>query len=134
MAAHTDQIAEVEQLKQFKPCLADNILPYIDLNALSRSLQVRKSSLAHQSHRQDSPGKANVALLSLQICGGGFAKLGRKVGNGVRPTKFVWIRSQAQRLNLLQFFLTLLKLLARLKFQRKILSDIAGEYSGQRSR
>src|SRR5712664_3071659 len=95
MAAHTNQVAEVKQFKELKP------------------------SLAHQTHRQDSSGKANVALLSLQICGGGFAKLGRKVGNGVGPTKFVWIRSQAQRLNLLQFFLTLLKLLARLKFQRE---------------
>jgi hypothetical protein len=44
----------------------------------------------------------------------------------------VWIRFQAQRLNLLQFLLTLMKLLARLKLQRKILSNIAGEYSGQR--
>src|SRR6266849_3355934 len=119
MAAHTNQIAEVKQLKQFKPRLADHVFLYINLNALSGPLQVRKSRLAHQTHRQDSPGEANVPVLSLQIRAGGPVKLRRKVSGSIGPTKFVWIRSQAQRLNLLQFFLTLLKLLARLKFQRE---------------
>jgi hypothetical protein len=45
--------------------------------------------------------------------------LGRQLGNGIAPTKFVWICFQAQGLNLLQLFLTLLKLIARLKLQRE---------------
>src|SRR6266853_7037838 len=119
MAAHTNPLTDVAQFIKFKPSLAAYILLYVDLNALSGPLQVRKSRLTHQAHRQDSPGKANVTVRSLQIRAGRRAKLGSQIGNGIGPTKFVWICSQAQRLNLLQFFLTLLKLLARLKFQRE---------------
>src|SRR5712672_1172981 len=119
MAAHTNQIAEIEQFIEFKPSLTDYILLYVDLNALSGPLQVRKSRLTHQAHREDSASDANFTVRSLQIRAGSRAKLGGQIGNSIGPTKFVWIGSQAQRLNLLQFFLTLLKLLARLKFQRE---------------
>jgi hypothetical protein len=94
---------------------------------------VRKASLAHQAHGQDSPSNSNLAAVSLQIGSGGLVKLAGQLGNRVGPAKFVWIRFQAQRLNLLQFLLTLLKLLARLKLQKENPFRYCREYSGQRS-
>src|SRR6266481_4922117 len=99
MAAHTNQIAEVEQFIEFKPSLADYIPLYVDLNALSGPLQVRKSRLTHQAHRQDSPGKANVTAHSFLVRAGRRARLGGQTGNSIGPPKFVLICPQDQRMN-----------------------------------
>jgi hypothetical protein len=59
--------------------------------------------------------------------------LGRQLRSRIGPSKFVRVRVQAQRLDLLQLFLALLKLVAWLKLQRENpFRIIAGEYSGQR--
>jgi hypothetical protein len=85
-------------------------------------LQVRKAGLAHEAHRNDSSRDANFPLVSLQIGAGTLAKFCGELRDRIAPAKFVWICLQAEGLNLLELFLTLLKLFARLKWQRKILS------------
>src|SRR6266481_8241763 len=119
MPAHTNQVAEVQQLKKLEPALSHNVLLYVDLDAPPHTLQVCKPGLAHQAQRNDAPGNADFSAGGLQLRARGRAKLGCQLRNRVAPPKLVWVRCQAQRLDLLQLFLALLKLLAWLKWQRE---------------
>ena len=122
MSANANGIAQVQQLKQLESTLSDHILFHVDLKALSGALQVRETGLAHEAHRNDSSRDADFPLVGLQIGAGSLAKLGGQLRDRIAPAKFVRVCLQAKGLNLFELFLTLLKLFARLKLQRKILS------------
>src|SRR5579859_697880 len=134
MSAHTDPIPKVQQLKKLEPAFTYHVLFNVNLEALSGPLQVREPSLTHQSQGNDAPGNPNLPAVSLQVCPRGSGKLGRQIRNSVGPAEFMRVRWKTQRLDLTQFFLTLLELIARLELQWKILSISAGEYSGPRLR
>src|SRR5271156_5906973 len=92
---------------------------------------MRESRLAHQPARNNASRHAHLYLLRLQLRGLRLPKLRHDRRWRMRPAKLVRKRRVPQRLNLFQFFLSLLELVARLKLQDKFLSkNVAREYSG----
>ncbi len=133
MPAHADGISQVEQLEELEATFAHNILLYVDLDSLARPLQMRKTRLAHQSERNNAPGHAQFSLPCLQLRSGRLAVFSNQRRWRIRPTKFARKHVEAQRLDLLEFLLALLKLIARLKLQLGIpFRGNAAEYSGPR--
>jgi len=123
VAAHSNRITQIQQVKQLKTALADNVLLYIHLDATSRSLQVGKSGLAHQPERYDPSGHAHFALVSLQCRSGRLAILLHQRRRRIRPAKLPRIRIVPQRRDLLELLLALFELVPRLKLQLEILSE-----------
>src|SRR5580658_676046 len=123
MSTNTDQIAEIEKLKQRKAALADNVFLYIDLNALAGALKMGEPGFAHQAQRNKTPRHVQLLLVGFQLRGGFFSILIHKGRWRVRPAKFSWKRLIAESLYLLEFLLALFKLLAGLKLQSEILSE-----------
>ena len=134
MPANSDRIAQIEQMKQLESLVAQHIFTRINLHALARALQMRETRLAHQSIADDAPRYAHFALVGLEFrrrCGAeyfstivaGVSVQRNSRGNGSIP----------KRSNLLEFFLALLKLVARLEFQTKdsFRSQWSGKYRGQ---
>src|SRR5260370_3312288 len=69
--AHANRVAQIQQVKQLKSLLSDNIFLYIDLSALSASLQVRKTRFPHQPESHDAAGDTHFLIPSrLQFRGG----------------------------------------------------------------
>src|SRR6267143_1698130 len=133
VAAHSNRITQIQQVKQLKTALADNVLLYIHLDATSRSLQVGESGLAHQPERYDPSGHAHFALVSLQCRSGRLAILLHQRRRRIRPAKLPRIRIVPQRRDLLELLLALFELVPRLKLQLEILSEwSAREYNGPR--
>src|SRR5205807_4794602 len=60
--AHADRITQVQQMKQLKPFFADNIFLYVDLDAPSSTLQVRKARLTHKPGRYNSAGHSHFPI------------------------------------------------------------------------
>src|SRR5437773_2738945 len=106
-------------MKQVESFFADNIFLRVDLDTLSGTLQVRKARLTHQAERYDAARDTHFALSRLQFRCSGLGVLLDESSRRIRPAKFSWIWIVPQRLDLLEFFLTLLKLVARLKLQRE---------------
>ena len=78
---------------------------------------MRESRFAHQAIADDPARDANFALIGLELrrrCGG--ILLDDRRGR-LGPAKLARKRIDSQRSNLFEFFLALLKLVARLKFQ-----------------
>lgn len=123
VAADADRIAQVQQVEQFETALADGVLPHIDLYTAAVSLQVSKTGLAHQPVGNHTPGYADFAPGRLQILRSGFAEGIRERARGIRPAKFAGIGIVTECPNLIEFFLPLLKLVARLEFQCEVLSS-----------
>src|SRR6516165_8957367 len=80
---------------------------------------MRESSLTHQAVRHNAPSDARLLAIRLEFgsssLGVFFAQFGRRFG----PTKFARECLVSKGLNLFQFFLSLLKLILRLKVQMK---------------
>src|SRR6266550_4162948 len=74
--AHANRISQVQQMKQLESLFADNVFLYIDLNALARPLQVRKTRFPHQPEGHDAaseiPGDTDRAPApgSVQVSSG----------------------------------------------------------------
>ena len=110
-------------MEELKAAIADSILPYIDLDALARALQVREAGLPHQPVGNDTPGDAHFPFVGFQFRPGSLLVGIDQRGRSVRPAKFARKWVEAQGLNLLEFLLALLELVARLKLQEgKVLS------------
>ena len=96
---------------------------------------MRETRLAHQAIADDAARDANFALLGLELrrrCARIF--LDDRRGR-LGPAKLARKRIDSQRSNLLEFFLALLKLVARLKFQSgKNPFRRSGKYIGARAR
>src|ERR1700693_2353487 len=60
-------IPKIEQVKKLEAALADNIFLYIDLDASSRTLQMRKTRLPHQPIGNDAPSDAHLTLVRFQF-------------------------------------------------------------------
>ncbi len=117
MPANPDRITQVEQVEQFESLIAQHILARIDLHALPRALQVRETRLTHQAIANNAAGNANLTLLGLQLrrsCGRIFLDDRRR---SLGAPKLTRKRIDSQCSDLLEFFLALLKLVPRLKFQ-----------------
>src|SRR5690349_8420186 len=106
-------------MKQLESFFADNVFLHVDLDALASALQVRKTRLAHQAKRYDAARDTHFALSRLQFRCGRLGVLLYESSRCIRPAKFSWIWIVPQRLDLLEFLLALLKLVARLKLQRE---------------
>src|SRR5271163_5364795 len=92
---------------------------------------MREARFAHQPVRDHAPRHAHLYLLRLQLRGLRLSKFRRDRRWRMRPAKLVRKRRVTQRLNLFQFFLSLLELVSWLKLQDKFLSrNVASEYSG----
>src|ERR1700682_4115690 len=123
----------MQPVKKLEAGFADNIFLYIDLDASSRTLQMRKTRLPHQSVGNDAPGDTHLALVRFQFRPGRLTELASQGRRSVRPTEFPGIGIEPQRLNLLKFLLPLLKLVLRFKLQARIPFGVsAREYSGPR--
>src|ERR1700741_4697093 len=105
-------------MEQLETPIADGVLPDVNLNPLSGTLQMREARLAHQPVRNDAPRYAPFPLVSLQIRRGRVLILLSQHSRRISPAKFARKGIQTQRLDLLQLPLTLFKLVARLKLQR----------------
>ena len=118
-------------MKELETLFTHNIFLYIHLNALTHPLQMGKPGLAHKPERDDAPRHAHFPLVGLQLGGGSRTELLHQGRGRIRPAELPRIRIMPQRLDLLELLAALLKLVARLKFQGKILSTaMAAEYSG----
>jgi len=62
-------------MKQLESLLANNILLYIDLNALTSPLQVRKAGLPHQPQGRDAAGDADLAFCRFEFQAGSLTVL-----------------------------------------------------------
>ena len=119
MPAHTDGIAQVQQVKQLKSLLPDNVPSHVNLDFLSRSLEMGEPRLAHQSIRDHAPGNPHFALVRFQFRTARLSVLLYQRSRRIRPAKFTGIRIMSQRLDLFEFLVALFKLVARLKLQRE---------------
>src|SRR5713226_4177643 len=104
-------------MKQLEALFADNIFPHVNLDSLSRSLEMGESRFAHQSIREKAPGNPHFAPVRFQVRPARFSILLYQCGRRIRPAKFPGIRIVPQRPDLFEFFLALFKLVARLKLQ-----------------
>src|SRR5207248_10573977 len=116
MPPNPDGVAKVEELKHLEATLADNILLYIDLDALPSALQMREACLAHEPQRND-PSRNAYLVLRVQLWAGFFPVFLAQGRRRVGPTKLAWIRIESERLTLLELLSSLLKLVARLELQ-----------------
>jgi hypothetical protein len=78
-----------------------------------------KPGLAHEPEGNQPSGDSDFMFFGFQGLGGFFATLIHKRCGSIAPPKLAWIQLIPQGFNLFEFFLTLLKLFARLKFQRR---------------
>src|ERR1700724_2389074 len=117
MATNPDVIAQVQQLEQLKSLFSDYILLYINLNSLSRSLQMGKPSLSHQAIRHYPACQANLHPVRFESLGTCSAMFLNQFGWRVRPPKFPRKPFIAKRLYLLQFLLSLFNLVPRFELQ-----------------
>src|SRR5213082_3676311 len=92
-------------MKKFESVFSHHIFLHIDLNALPRALQMRKSRFSHQPERNEAPRYPDFALVRLQIGRGGGAELLYKRARSFCPTEFARIRIVAQRPYLFDLFL-----------------------------
>src|SRR6476661_1349070 len=67
--ANAYQIAKIQQLKERKAALADDVLLYINLNALTRALYMGEACFAHQAEGNQPPSDADFVLVSIQVRG-----------------------------------------------------------------
>ena len=72
--------------------------------------------------RNDAPGHAHIHMLGSKLLGRPLAEFLGHLFRGVCPFELMRIRRVPKRFNLGKFFATLMKLVKRLKFQRKFLS------------
>src|SRR4029077_9223321 len=92
---------------------------------------MRESRFTHQPIGEDPSGNAHFALVCFQFRPARFAIFANQLPWRVRPAKLAWVGLVPQRLDLLEFLLALFELIARLKLQRKILSEqMDFEYNG----
>ena len=67
IAFHTDQVANVEQLKERKVAVAHRVQPYIDLQTNSAPCQMCKARLAVGTNRNHAPGDTHTNFLRFQL-------------------------------------------------------------------
>src|SRR5271165_691922 len=108
MPAYPNQISEIQQLKQGKAPLADNIFLYINLYALPGTLQMRKAGFAHQPEGDEPPRGTYLMLIGFQLGGCLFFILFHKGCRGLRPAKLTRKRFIPKSLNLFESLLPLL--------------------------
>src|SRR5713226_3621809 len=120
VSAHTNRIAEIEKVEELEPVLPHNILFNVNLHALTGAEQVREARFPHEPKRNDAPSDAHFRFSGFELSRGAIAESFHQSGDCVRPTKLVGIGIEAQSLDLLELFLALVKLVARLKLQQKI--------------
>ena len=104
-------------MEELKAAIADCILPHVDLDAISRALQVRKTCLPHQSEGNDTSSHSHVPAIGFQFGCGSLSILADQGCGGLCPAKFARKGVEARRPDLFKFLLALLKLVARLKLQ-----------------
>jgi hypothetical protein len=83
---------------------------------------VPESSLPVWPERNDAPRHADLHMLGGQLLGCSFAEFFGHLLRCVCPLELMRIGRVPKRFNLGEFFATLMKLVERLKFQRKFLS------------
>ena len=120
MAAHADVIAQIEQLKKLKSPLSDHIFLHVNLNPFPGALQMGKTRFPHQAIGNDAPCDANFSFVRFQFRSLRGSKLPDQIRGGVGPAKFSRKCFKSKSLYLLQFFLTLFELIARLELQVEI--------------
>ena len=122
MPADADDVAQIEQLKQLELLRTHHVELHIELQARAVPQNVTESSLPVRPERDDAPRHSHVHMLRSQLLGSSLAEFLGHLPGRVCPFELVRIRRVSQRLNFGQFFAALLKLVERLKFQRRVLS------------
>ena len=112
---NADEIAQIEQLKQFERPRAHDVELHVNLQSLARAGDVRKPGLAVQAERQDASGHAHGRLGRFQRRGVGRGILFDQLRRGRRPFEFVGIRLMPASFDLGKLLLTLKILVLRLK-------------------
>ncbi len=125
MPGDSDEVPHVQQLKQLKRLFSDHVELDVDLDALACSLKVRKTGFAMQAQRNDASGDPRLDPLRLQLFFCLFSVPLHEPGWRRGPMKLMWVGVVAKGANLFEFFLTLLELVERLKFQGRVLSRMA---------
>jgi len=122
MPADADDVAQIEQLKQLELFRTHHVELHIELHPRAVPQNVPESSLPMRPERDNASRHAHVHMLRSELFGCSLAEFLGHLPGRVCPIKLVWIRRVPERLNFGQFFAALLKLVERLKFQRRVLS------------
>src|SRR5947209_5090466 len=98
IAFGANDIAQVQNLKQFVVRLRDSILPNVDLQPLSILQKVREASLPHSPDGEDAAGYTNVHL-RFQLFGRLISEFRENVWNCVRELETAAVRLKSQSLD-----------------------------------
>src|SRR5580658_2597223 len=138
VARDANNVAEIQKLKKLERFLADNVEFYVELQpgAIAQEVSERRFTVGTQRH--DAARRAQFHSLSREFLGVAIPVLFQHLTGCKRPGKLVGVRRMAQRLDFLQFFLALTKLVNRFKFQElgpfRAAPRPTREYSGARLR
>ena len=103
--AHSNVIAEVEQLVELEGFLSDRVQTHINLQTLSALLQMREPGLALAANCHESSGDGYGNAVRLKVFGGAFAILLENLRNRMRGDVLIGIGLLPQSGNVAQFFL-----------------------------
>src|SRR5579859_1955587 len=120
MPAHTNVVAQIQQLKKLEAPFANHIFLHVNLDSLPAALQMGKTRFPHQPVRNDSPRHSNFLFLRFQFPGLRRRVLAHQIRRRVAPAKFPWKCFKSKSLYLLQLFLALFKLVTRLELQGEV--------------
>ena len=130
MTRNSDDVAQIQQLKEFESLRPHNIELHIKLQPCTVPHKMGKRGFAMRSESNDAPCHANRYLVGGEFFSRAIPELICNLLGRVRPGKPVRMSRMAQRLDLAQFFQALVILIKRLKFQ--LVGPFAGrEYFGK---
>jgi hypothetical protein len=118
VAAQTDDVAQVEQLKELELLGAHYVELHVKLQARAITRDVSEGSFSVGSQRDDAARDADFNLFRLEFVGSALAEFPGHLARGMRPVESVRIGSVSQRFDFDELFAALLKLVERLEFQR----------------
>ena len=111
MSRDADQVPEIEQLEQLVRLFPHIVQLHVNLQPLSRSINVGEARFSVQAERENPAGDADHRLGGFERGSVGIAVLLKKFRRRCRPIEFVRIGIVPARLNLGKLFLALKELI-----------------------
>src|ERR1700758_2836168 len=102
ISTHTNVIAQIEQLPQLKPRVANRVLLHVNLQPLAILLEMRKSSLAHQADRHDASCNAHRHARRLELLGSLPTVFTQNLRDGMAEVVLAGISRLSESFNLLE--------------------------------